>query len=148
MKRTPGFNAMPKRCLGPRAEYRQQERQRAEDSATIAEKFPDLKALTIELAFQNPEGGGSASQIRYCVNIDNAKSVFRFDCPNGECIGGDFDLSVELTEAVAGHHPTAAGEFRCQGWRSKALVGTQRCQHKLAYRLTLRYDDSCAHQAS
>jgi hypothetical protein len=141
MTHLPGFKAMAKRHLGPRAEYRQQERRRADNSASIAERFPDLKSLTAELGFQNPEGGGGGNLIRYSVNISNAKSVFRFDCPNVECIGGDFDLSAELTDAVAEHRSTAVGEFCCQGWRSKATVGTRRCQHKLWYRLTLGYHD-------
>jgi hypothetical protein len=139
MKRLPSFNTMSKRPLGPRAEYRQQERQRAESSATIAERFPDLKSLTAELAFQNRDNGGGSSQIRYSVNIHNAKSVFRFDCPNLECVGGDFDLSAELTEAVVKHRATAIGESCCQGWLSKTTVGTRRCPHKLLYRLTLGY---------
>lgn len=133
---------MTKRSLGPRAEHRQLEKLRVDASATIAHRFPDLRSLTVELGFQSQESAGGGSKIRYCVNIENVKSVFRFDCPNRECIGGDFDLSAQLTEAIIQHKQTVVGESCCPGWLSKTTVGTRRCEHKLHYQLTLAYGDS------
>ena len=52
------------------------------------------------------------------VNLKHAKSVFRFDCQNKECIRGDFDLSDVLAEAIAAQRTTAIGELRCKGWRN------------------------------
>src|ERR1043166_26337 len=89
--------------LGARAEYRQQEGQRVKDSATLADTFQKLKSLTVEFAYYDPEGVTKSSQIKYTVNLRNAKSVFRFNCPNTECVQGDFDLTDELADAVAAH---------------------------------------------
>lgn len=130
----------PRRHLGPRAEHRQRENLRANSSATIAEKFPELKSLTADLEYRNSDAGGPHSQIKYRVNIANARSVFLFDCPSSECIAGDFDLSHELTDACARHNATVEGELRCQGWRSKSAIGTCRCHYLLRYRLNLEYD--------
>ena len=41
---------------GPRAEYRQQEELRIKSSASLADRFKQLKSLTVDLAFYNPEG--------------------------------------------------------------------------------------------
>ena len=43
---------------------------------------------------------------RFEACLANAKSVFRIDCPNSGCIGGDFDLTEELAKAVAEHRTT------------------------------------------
>jgi hypothetical protein len=125
--------------IGARAEYRQQEGQRILNSASLANKFQQLKSLTVDLTYYDPEGVTKSSAIKYTVNLDNAKSVFRFDCQNGECIRGDFDLSAELTKAVDAHHSIATGEMCCQGWRSKATIDTVPCHNILRYKLSLGY---------
>jgi hypothetical protein len=125
--------------IGARAEYRLQEDQRIKDSASLSDKFRELKSLTVDLAYYNPEGVNKSSQIKYTVNLANAKSVFRFSCPNNECVRGDFDLSEEVARAVATRRSTAAGEMCCQGWRSKATIDTIPCHHILRYKLSLVY---------
>lgn len=125
--------------IGARAEYRQQEGQRIKDSATLANKFHNLKSLTVDLTYYNPEGVTKSSQIKYVVNLDNAKSVFRFHCLNSECVGGDFDLSEELANAVAARRTNTTGEMCCQGWRSKTTIDTHHCHNILRYKLSLAY---------
>ena len=73
------------------------------------------------------------------VNLANAKSVFRFDCLNNECVRGDFDLSEDLANAIAAHRTSAVGEMCCQGWRSKTTIGTVQCHNILRYTLSLGY---------
>jgi len=130
---------MYRQKTGARAEYRQQEQQRIKDSASLADKFPLLKSLTVDLAYYGPEGVTRSSQIKYVVNLANAKSVFSFACPNNECVRGDFDLSAELVNVVAARRTTATGEMRCQGWRSKSTIDTVHCHHILRYKLSLEY---------
>ena len=125
---------------GARAEYRQQESQRTLNSVTVADKFPQLKSLSVDLSYFNPDGHSQNNEIKYTVNLANAKSVFRFDCPNSECVGGDFDLSQALTTAYGEHRTTAVGEARCQGWRSKHTIGTVYCHNVLRYKLSLGYE--------
>jgi len=130
---------MYQRPMGARAEYQQGEGERVKASPTIASKFGRLKSLLVNLTFYNPDGVTRTSDVKYEVNLANAKSVFRFKCPNAECVGGDFDLSGELAEAVDAHRSTASGELICQGWLSRTTIGSAHCRNILRYVLTLKY---------
>lgn len=123
----------------PRGEYLLQEKLRVQESPSLAEKFQKLKSLTVDLGFYNPEGITKGSQIKYTVNLDHAKSIFRFGCHNHECVRGDFDLTEVLAEAVAGRRKSVSGEMRCEGWRSRATIDTAPCHNILRYKLTLDY---------
>lgn len=124
---------------GPRFEYREQESQRVKDSPTLATKFPQLKALIVDLGYFNSAGTSKNSQIKFLPNLDNAKSVFRIDCPNGGCIGGDFDLTKPLADAVAQQRTTVTAEMSCEGWQNKTTIDTVRCHNILRYTLRLEY---------
>ena len=130
---------MRQQKINPRAEYRQQENQRINDSATLAEEFQELKSLTVCLAHFAPEGSRALSEMKCTFNLNRARSLFRFDCPNPECVGGDFDLSAELASAVASRRTAATGEMCCQGWRSRTTIGQVRCNNILRYTLTAEY---------
>ena len=130
--------------LGARAEYLQAEAARVKLSSTLAEKFPELKSLSVRLTCFTPLGLTPQSEIKYTVNLAYAKSLFRFPCPNNECIGGNFDLSEELARAVADRHHTASGELRCRGWQSKTAIDLVYCDHVLRYQLTLEFAEKKA----
>jgi len=123
----------------PRAEYRLQENQLISDSASLEASFRDLKSLTVDLAHYAPAGLAKTSEIKYFVNLTHAKSVFRVNCSSEECVGGDFDLSTALANAVAARHTTATGEAICQGWRSKSSIDRAPCHNILRYTLSLGY---------
>ena len=125
--------------IGPRAEYRRQEGQRVNESVTLAERFAELKSLSAELAYFGPEDIARSSQLKCTFNLAHAKSVFRFDCPNQECVEGDFDLSADLAKAIAARQTTVTGEAVCRGWRSKTTIDTVPCGHILRYKLTVGY---------
>jgi hypothetical protein len=123
----------------PRGAYLQQESQRVQASPTLAEKFQTLKSLTVDLAYYDSEGLVRSSQIKYTVNIEHARSVFRVACHNYECVQGDFDLSAVVAESVAAQRTTVNSEMCCQGWSSRATINTVHCHNILRYRLTLGY---------
>lgn len=125
--------------MTPRNEYQMQENQRVAASPTLTEKFPTLKSLTVELCYFDSEGIVRNSQIKYTVNLDHAKSCFRFGCHNPECVGGDFDLSQALAQAVAGRETAVSSEIRCPGWRSRTTIGQVKCQNLLRYKFMLSY---------
>jgi hypothetical protein len=130
---------MPPQHISPRQEYRRQESQRVADSASLAVTFHQLKSLTVDLAQFGPEGLSKTNEIKYTVNLTNAKSLFQFHCANPECVGGDFDLSTVLAQAIAIHAPMASGELVCNGWRNKVSIDRVRCKNILRYRLNLGY---------
>ena len=123
----------------PRADYRLAESLRTKASVSLTEKFPELQALTVEFSYFSPEGVTRNSKIKYTVNPDFAKSVFRLDCMNSECVAGDFDLSAAVARAVAGRQATVTGEMCCQGWLSKTTIDQIHCHNILRYELSLAY---------
>ncbi len=105
----------------------------------LADKFPQLKSLTVDLGYYDAEGVTRNSQIKYVPNLDRAKSVFRIDCPNNGCIRGDFDLTEPLAQAVAKHQTTVTAQMTCQGWQSKTTIDTVPCHNILRFTLKLGY---------
>ena len=130
---------MARLITSPRAKFRKQEGRRILNSASLSATYPKLKSLKVELRFFPPNGGNQSGWIKYAVNLANAKSVFRFDCLNKECVRGDFDLTEVLAQAVAGRQTKAAGELCCRGWRSKDMIRTNQCRNILRYELRLTY---------
>ena len=130
---------MPPRKTNPRAEYRLREIQRVNGSVSLAEKFPKLKSLKVDLTYFEPDGLTRTGEVRYKVNVQHAKSVFSFVCQNPECLAGDFDLSDAVAEAVAKRRKNVEGEIRCQGNRVRPKTGTTPCRNLLRYKLTLGY---------
>ena len=128
------------RKLSPRAEYRMRQSQRVEDSATLAAKFPKLKSLTALFFHFDASGLVKTGEMRYKVNVLHGKSIFRLECPNGECVAGDYDLTEALAEAVQDRRSVAEGEFRCQGARTRPKGEVVPCRNIMRYKLTLRYD--------
>lgn len=148
MKRSPlpgqpaeraSFIIMPTQHFSPRGEYLKEERERVQLSASLAEKYPRLKSLSVTLTYFAPGGLARRSEIKYTCNLAFAKSLFCFACPNDECVGGNFDLSEILARAIAEHRELASGEVCCQGWKSKTTIDQVCCGQVLRYQLHLGY---------
>ena len=123
----------------PRAAYRLEQGQRVLESSSLSATFPKLKSLVVDLALFDPQGLSRSSEVKYSVNLEHAKTVFFFACHNHECVGGDFDLSRVLAEAVTARKEQVVGEMHCEGWRNRAVIGTNKCRNLLRYKLVMRY---------
>lgn len=123
----------------PRKEFRIRENQRVQESVSLAEKFPKLHSMSVELAYFTLGTSNPSGQLRYTANVANAKSVFRLDCSNHECVQGDFDLSDVLAEAITKKQKTLIGEATCKGWRRTDAINSIRCNTILRYKFTLGY---------
>jgi hypothetical protein len=130
---------MYKHSIGPRAEYREQQGQRVIASPTLAAKYRKLKSLKVSVGYFAPEGITEQRQLIYDVNLGHAKSVFRLDCSNGDCIRGDHELTKALAAAIAKRRKMVEGELRCPGWLSKDKINKSKCNHVLRYKLKLAY---------
>jgi|ERR1043165_4648635 hypothetical protein len=130
---------MPNPRTSPRNEHLQREKIRVEASPSLAEKYPELKSLTVELGYYDSAGRSRNSQIKLTVNLQYERSVFQFGCHNPECVEGNFDLSSVLAQAVAGRETYVDGEIRCGGWRNRAGIGVNPCGNLLRYELMLGY---------
>jgi hypothetical protein len=98
-----------------------------------------LKSLTVHLSYVRGHAASTNGEMKYKANLEGAKSVFCFNCPNGECVGGDFDLSEELVRAVKAKRKLVTGEMRCQGWHQNVNKEKSACDSILRYKLTLAY---------
>ena len=123
----------------PRVEHLQQENLREQASPSLAKSFPHLKSAIVDLGYYHPGKLTCNSQIKYTVNLEHAKSVFRIACPNHECVRGDFDLSDVLGRAVQAHQTNVAGELSCPGWRNRTTIDVVPCSNILRYQLNLAY---------
>jgi len=122
--------------ISPRNEYLLEVSSRVEASATLANEFPDLKSMTVDLGFYDLEGRACRSQIKYKVNLERARSVFRFECENPECVRGGYDLSDVVAAAVTNQ---MSGELSCRGWRSRTTIDHIPCGKVLRYSITIGY---------
>jgi hypothetical protein len=136
---TPTFSTRYIPKIGARGKYLLEERERIKLAASLAETFPDLKSLSALLSYFGPFGRTPQSEVKCTFNLAHAKALFRFACPNNECVGGNFDLSAALARAVAERRETVTGELRCQGWQSKATIDQVCCDHVLRYKLRLGF---------
>ena len=125
--------------LGPRAEYRAKQNQRVAASPSLADKYGKLKSLTVNIGYFAPGGITKYRQVTYDVTLSHAKSIFRLDCPNTECVQGDFELTEELEAAVTKCTKIVAGELCCNGWQNKESIQKTKCSHVLRYKLKLGY---------
>lgn len=112
---------------------------RARQAAPMAEQFAGLKSLTIEFAYLTPHGQSRNREVKFTVNVDRASSVLVLDCMNPECVGGDFELSKVLGEAVAAHEGKVSGEIECPGWTARGEEHRRGCAQRISYVLTLGY---------
>ncbi len=129
---------MPKR--NPRLEYRLKQREQIDASPFLVAKFPGLKALRLTLEFFDATGTIKNGEMKCKLNVEHARSVLWYACPGVECVGGDFELSQALAQAVAGRRKAVTGELRCQGTRRRGHRERERCETLLRYRLGLTYD--------
>jgi hypothetical protein len=129
----------------PRVEYRQAQRQRADEAVSLAEKYPHLKALKVALEFVDREGMTKTTEMKYSANPEHAKSVLVFVCPTSQCCGGDFDLTAKLAEAVSKRRTKVAGEMHCLGSYKDASGQVAPCRSVLRYTLNLVYSGRQGH---
>jgi hypothetical protein len=129
---------MPKR--NARQEYRLKQREQIDASPVLSKKFPRLKALKAFLEFFDAKGITKNGEMKCKLNVEHAKAALWFACPGVECLGGDFDLSKTLAQAVAGQQKMVAGELRCQGTRKRGDRDREPCRTLLRYKLNLTYD--------
>jgi len=124
----------------PRAEYRLRRNEHVNNSPTVEQKFPALKKLSMRLDYFDDSGIARTGGINYTLNVAHAKSTLSFNCVHSDCVGGDFDLTQELSQAVCDSQKSISGEMRCQGIRHNMnQKDSNPCQGILRYKLTLGY---------
>jgi hypothetical protein len=129
----------PKPKNAERAEHRAQQSARMTAAPSLADEFPRLKSLTMELEQYDGNGVTRISQMKQSLNLKSTSSIIRIHCGNMDCVRGDFELTDDLAKAVAAHRTSITGELRCEGWRNNGVIGKVRCSRMLRYKLILAY---------
>jgi len=127
------------RKTNPQAEFRRRATQRVNDSILLAERFPKLGSLALDLIYFDPDGLTKTGELRYKVHVKQARSVVTFACSNLDCVAGEFDLSDVVADALAHHRKSVEGEIRCSGMRERRNEITRPCRNLLRYKLTIGY---------
>ena len=106
-------------------------------SPVLLARFPDLRFLKVNLLYFNPSGLAQIGELKYSVNVSNAKCMFVFACRSEACACGDFDLSEAFGNALHSRSNKVEGEVRCAGTRTRAKGEEFHCGNLLRYKLTL-----------
>lgn len=130
---------IPPRRTNPRTAHRLQQSERVNNSPSLAKQFPALKSLKVTLEYFDTERFRKNGELTYKVNLHHAKSMFSFVCRDPECVGGDFDLSSAVADAVGRRLKIVEGEIQCQGWHNTAKKQKVPCRMLLRYKLNLAY---------
>jgi hypothetical protein len=120
-----------------RKEDRQRTSERVDKSASLAIRYPRLKALKMNLLYFDRGIASWRHGILYRANLETAKSMLHFHCPSSLCKGGGFDLSKDLSSAVAGTKKSIVGARHCQGHRDEETGKTTLCKSVLHFKMTV-----------
>ena len=127
----------------PKAElrkaYRRKAFERAEKSPSLARAYPQLKTLSLDLLYLDREIVSFGHGLRYRANLEAAKSVPQFTCPSTLCHRGGFDLSNELSCAIAERRKALDGEVHCRGFRHQETGNTIPCESILHFKMILAF---------
>ncbi len=132
----------------PKSEFRKAIRreafERAEKSVSLAKMYPQLKALTVDLLYFDREIVSFGHGLRYRANLETAKSMLQFMCPSTFCQCGGFDLSNELSCAIAERRKARDGELHCRGSRDHESGKTIPCESILHFKMILAFKNPAA----
>jgi hypothetical protein len=130
--------AVPKSEL--RKEARQRTSDRVEKSTSLAIQYPRLKALKMNLLYFDREIVSWGHGLVYRANLETAKSMLHFNCPSSLCDGGGFDLSKDLSTAVAGREKIIIGVVPCRGSREQETGKMTPCKSVLHFKMKLSFE--------
>jgi hypothetical protein len=122
-----------------RKENRQEIFERIEKSATVAVMYPELKTLAVNLLYFDRGIVSWGHGLRYRANLETAKSMLHFNCPSSLCKDGGFDLSRNLSSAVAQHQKSIVGAMHCPGSRDQETGKATPCECILHYKINLTF---------
>jgi hypothetical protein len=130
----------------PKAElrkaYRRKAFERAEKSPSLAMAYPQLETLSMDLLYFDREIVSFGHGLRYRANLETAKSMLQFTCPCTLCHRGGFDLSNELSSAIAERRKALDGEVHCRGSRDQESGKTVPCESILHFKMILTFKAS------
>lgn len=121
------------------AQQQRQVRHRTKISTpTLAEEFPEVEELIIEMNFM--EDGREYPRLQRKATITpNQHAYFEEECPLfPKCVGGGFVLRMAILELLSQRRKEDTGKLVCRGRRNiEGSIHT--CLLELQYRITAHY---------
>ncbi|MDE2148999.1 MAG: hypothetical protein KGJ55_03995 [Gammaproteobacteria bacterium] len=118
------------RAFDPRAREAQQRAYLA--VPTLAEQFPGVDEVSVELRFMLP-GGQPHSSPHKRIFLPDMQAFFGIQCPDRDCSGGGFDLGSAIKAAARSKRRGASGSLQCQG-----VKAGDPCSVSLNYSVAIR----------
>ncbi len=106
-------------------------------SPTLGEQYPNVKSISLSVTYLDPDDGKTIKETRNW-NLDS-KAYFVIDCPYRECVGGGFDISKLVVDAINQGEAESTGELTCQGWQDKERVNKHSCLLKGKFKISIQY---------
>lgn len=137
--RNANYHVRPRPKAELRKAYRRKAFERAEKSPSLAMAYPRLKTLSMDLLYFDHEIVSFGHGLRYRANLETAKSMLQFTCPSTLCHRGGFDLSNELSCAIAERRKAVEGEVHCHGSRHQETGKAVPCESILHFKMILTF---------
>jgi hypothetical protein len=124
--------------------------QKLEWTHSIAERFPNVRSVTIDHAFKIdfPSPVYDTRSLDQRTYKADDKALFWHKCISRDCWeaqhGGEsgFDLTETVSEAIQQRKPFVEGEVLCEAWQDISRVGLHRCLTSDQYQISIEYADS------
>lgn len=102
----------------------------------LAEKYPGIEEVGIEMRFTDPERRLTPSPQRRTY-MGDMRAYFDFLCPLKDCEDGGFALNKAILQSLSKAGPGRAGKMSCQGRRSRGSEKGRACELELEYRVVV-----------
>jgi hypothetical protein len=137
----PGAYRKKRRVVGPSKNEERVERNRREEALTrssnsLGARFPNVRSLTVKLAFFGAQGQSFGEETRKFA--PNDPCLFAVPCP-GRCGVGSFDLAAKITAIIGAHEPQSQSSGVCQ--EPVAAGSSDTCQCRLDCAVEVAYTD-------
>ena len=106
-------------------------------AGTLANAFPQLSHLRIQLSFRDSSDRPPTRQVHEL--FPPAPAFFEFPCPHGDCDGA-FDLGVAVSSLLAADAPRVEGAIECPGFRTAPAAGRRPCDLEVRFLVTALYE--------
>lgn len=116
---------------------REQSRRKRIAAGTLANAFPQLSHLRIQLSFRDSSDRPPTRQVHEL--FPPAPAFFEFPCPHGDCDGA-FDLSVSVSSLLAGDASRTEGAIECPGFRTAPAASRRPCDLEVRFVVTATYE--------
>lgn len=117
--------------------YQRQQRRLA--AGTIAERYPDVAAVTFAFTYADPNPSLGKPLSKTFRREPQHSALFDFDCASSTCVGGGFSLGQPVHDMLAARRDQIKGTLTCQGWQDASRVNKNRCLYNFHYDVRAEY---------